>query len=166
MSRTMTVSDSVLIAADAQALYDEVSDPSRMGEWSPENRGADLREPGRAAYVGMSFVGHNQRGRIRWQTRCTVTAADPGRRFAFDVHQIGVKVPVLPISIASWEYTFEPVEGGTRVTETWTDGRARWPDFMARRVDKVVTGGRTFPEFQERNIAKTLARLKQDFESR
>jgi len=30
----------------------------------------------------------------------------------------------------------------------------------------VATGGRTFAEFQKRNIAKTLARLKQDFESR
>ena len=96
MARPMTVSDSVLIAADAQSLYDEVSDPSRMGEWSPENRGADIAEPGRPAYVGMTFVGHNKRGRARWQTRCTVTAADPGRRFEFHVHRIGVKVPVIP----------------------------------------------------------------------
>ena len=166
MSRPMTVSDSVLIAADAQSLYDEVSDPTRMGAWSPENRGADLAEPGRPAYVGMTFVGHNRRGWFEWQTRCTVTAADPGRRFAFDVHQIGVKVPILPISIASWEYRFEPSEGGTLVTEVWTDGRTRWPDFVTKQVDKVATGGRTFAEFQKRNIAKTLARLKQDFESR
>ena len=166
MARPMTVSDSVLIAADAQSLYDEVSDPSRMGEWSPENRGADVDEPGRPAYVGMRFVGHNKRGRIRWQTRCTVTAAEPARRFAFDVHRIGVTVPVIPFSIASWEYHFEPADGGTLVTEVWTDGRKNWPDFVAARFDKVATGGRTFAEFQKRNIARTLARLKQDFESR
>lgn len=165
MARLMTVSDSVLIAADAQSLYDEVSDPTRMGEWSPENRGADVDTPG-PAHVGMTFVGHNKRGRIRWQTRCTVTAAEPARRFAFDVHQIGVKVPVISLSIASWEYRFEPAEGGTLVTEVWTDGRRRWPDLVANRVDRVATGGRTFAEFQRRNIAKTLARLKQDFESR
>jgi hypothetical protein len=166
VSRTMTVSDSVLIAAEAQALYDEISDPTRMGAWSPENRGADLAEPDRPAYVGMSFVGHNKRGRVRWQTRCTVTAAEPGRRFAFDVHQIGIKVPVVPYSIASWEYRFEPVDGGTLVTEVWTDGRRHWPDFVAERFDKMATGGRTFADFQTRNIARTLARLKQDFESR
>jgi hypothetical protein len=166
MSRTMTVSDSVLIAADAQALYDEISDPTRMGQWSPENRGADLREPGRPAYVGMTFVGHNKRGRIRWQTRCTVTAADPGRRFAFDVDRYGFGLPLLPVSVATWEYHFEPVDEGTLVTEVWTDGRRRWPDLLADRFDKLATGGRTFAEFQKRNIARTLARLKQDFESR
>jgi hypothetical protein len=166
MPRTMTVSDSVLIAADARALYDEISDPSRMGQWSPENRGAEVSEPGRPAYVGMTFVGHNKRGRVRWQTRCTVTAADRGQRFAFDVDRYGLRPPLLPVSVASWEYRFEPSEGGTLVTETWRDGRRNWPDFVADRFDKLATGGRTFAEFQKRNIAKTLARLKQDFESR
>lgn len=166
MSRPMTVSDSVIIAADAEALYREISDPSRMGQWSPENRGADIEGPKRPAHVGMRFIGHNKRGRVRWETGCTVTAADPGRRFAFDVNRYGFKRVLWPVSVASWEYRFEPADGGTLVTEVWTDGRRGWPDPLADRFDKVATGGRTFAEFQKRNIAKTLARLKQDFESR
>ena len=55
--------------------------------------------------------------------------------------------------------------GGTLVTETWSD-RRRWPDLVAARFDPLATGGRQFADFQRRNIGRTLARLKDDFESR
>ena len=129
MSRTKTVSDSVVVVADPTSLYAAVSDPTRMGEWSPENRGA------------------------------TVTAADPGTRFAFRVDKIGVKTPRVTGRNASWEYRFDKVEGGTRVTETWTDDR-QWPDLVATVFDKIVTRGSHFADFQRRNIAKTLSNLK------
>lgn len=161
----MSVSDSVVVVADPMALYEAVSDPRRMGEWSPENLGARLSDAGEPAYVGMRFTGMNKRGPVRWETRCTVTAAEPGERFAFDVHRIGIKVPLVPAAIASWEYTFEAVEDGTRVTETWTDGRTNWPDFIAARFDRIATGGQLFADFQRRNIARTLANLRLAFET-
>jgi uncharacterized protein YndB with AHSA1/START domain len=165
MARDMSVQDSVVIDGVApEEVYDLVSDPSRMGRWSPENLGATVAEAGRPAYVGMSFVGANKRGRIRWHTKCTVTAADPGERFAFRVHAIGRRVPLIPGSIATWEYRFEPVADGTRVTEIWTDGRRGWPDAVAARFDRLATGGKLFSEFQRRNIARTLTRLKADLE--
>jgi hypothetical protein len=160
----MQVQDSIVIAADADAIYAQVADPSQMGRWSPENTGADVPTPGRAATVGTSFVGANRRGRARWVTRCTVTDARPGERFAFDVREIGPRRPLMRGAIASWSYDFEPVEGGTRVTETWTDNRHRWPDFAAKIFDAAVTGGHTFADFQRRNIAKTLARMKAEIE--
>ncbi len=46
------------------------------------------------------------------------------------------------------------------MTETWTDDRRSWPDFMAGAFDRVVTGGKTFAEFQRGNIRTTLKRLK------
>lgn len=163
----MTVSDSVVIEASPEEIYAELSDPTQMARWSPENRGAKVADgPGRAPYVGMTFVGDNKRGPARWVTRCTVTAAEPGRRFAFDVDRYGLGVPLLPVRIATWAYDLEPVAGGTRVTETWTDRRRGWPDAVADRFDRFATGGRTFAEFQRGNIARTLARLKADFESR
>lgn len=161
----MQVRDSIVIAADAHTIYDQVADPSQMGRWSPENRGADVPTPGAPATVGTVFVGSNRRGRARWVTRCTVTEAEPGRRFAFDVHQIGPTRPLVTAPIASWSYDFESVEGGTRVTETWTDNRTKWPDWLAARFDKVVTGGRLFADFQRRNIARTLAQMKTDLET-
>lgn len=164
MPRDMTVSDSVTVAADPLSIWNAVADPSQMPRWSPENTGAVVPSPGSPLSVGDSFVGANKRGRARWRTRCVVTASEPGERFAFDVRQIGPRKPRLTAAIASWEYTFAPVDGGTEVTETWTDARRRWPDALAAVFDKTVTGGRLFSDFQRRNIARTLARLKADFE--
>lgn len=163
MARIMTVSGTVDIDADADALYNLISDPTRMPKWSPENRGATILNPSDdgAAFVGMTFEGRNKRGRAAWTTRCTVTAADPGRRFAFTVHTIGVKKPRLRAANASWEYRFEPTgPGGTRVTETWQDDRKSWPDPLVAVFDRVVTSGKSFPEFQRSNIRTTLDALK------
>ncbi len=164
MKREMTVSDSIVVAASADELYDQISDPTQMARWSPENTGAKLTRPAGAAQAGMEFVGTNKRGPMRWVTRCRVTAADPGERFAFDVRVWGMGVPVLRFDIASWEYRFEAVDGGTLVTETWTDGRRRWPDAATRMFDPIATRQPSFAEFQRRNIARTLRNLKADFE--
>lgn len=159
--RLMTVSGDVVVAAAPMHLYELVSDPSQMRRWSPENTGADVEGP---VTVGTSFVGTNTRGALSWSTRAVVTAADPGERFAFRVVKIGVGAPLLPAPIASWEYRFAPVEGGTLVTETWTDDRRLWPDVVAAVFDRVATGGTTFAAFQEGNIRRTLDRLKADVE--
>lgn len=160
MPRTMSVSDSILIRAAPSAVYEHLSDPRAMGRWSPENLGARILGDPVRTHVGMVFDGRNKRGSFRWTTRCTVTAADPGERFAFRVHAIGVRRPRLPGAIALWEYRFEAVDGSTRVTETWTDNRRAWPDFLANAFDRVATRGHTFAEFQRGNIRTTLERLK------
>lgn len=156
------MSDSVTIAVPPHVAYDAVSDVTQMGRWSPENTGARLPSPG-PVEVGTSFVGSNRRGRATWVTECTVTAADPGERFAFRVHRIGPSRPIVPGRNASWEYRFEEVDGGTRVTETWTDDR-RWPDAVAAVFDKAVTGGQLFADHQRTNIRRTLDRLRSELE--
>lgn len=165
MERTFTVEDSTIIDAPASELYAWISDVARMGEWSPENKGASVSDGGRT-HVGAVFVGHNTRGRFSWVTRCTVTAAEPGRRFAFRVHAIGQSVPRVNAPIATWEYRFEEREDGTLVTESWTDDRRSWPAVVARVFDWAVTGGNTFAEFQRGNIRRTLRNLKTAVESR
>ena len=71
--------------------------------------GADRAHVGTdaSATVGTTFVGTNQRGPARWQTRCRVTASDPGRRFTFDVFQFGPRILMLTFRIATWDYAFE-----------------------------------------------------------
>ncbi|MFF3171101.1 SRPBCC family protein [Streptomyces sp. NPDC057900] len=165
MTRTMSVSDSTVVSAAPSAVYAQVSDPTAMGRWSPENRGAKVLGERREAYVGMVFEGRNKRGRMSWTTRCTVTAADPGERFAFRVHAIGARRPRLPGAIATWEYRFEEADGGTLVTETWTDDRRAWPDFLANAFDRAATRGHTFADFQRGNIRTTLQRLKAALEA-
>ncbi|MEU5685762.1 polyketide cyclase [Streptomyces venezuelae] len=171
MARTFTVSRSILVQASPSEVYAQVSRPTQMGRWSPENLGATVPGPDEPAEKGLVFLGHNKRGAFRWTTRCTVTAADPGSRFAFRVHAIGLKRPRLSAPIATWEYRFEEVEvaaeaGGegtvTRVTETWTDDRRSWPDFVANAFDRIATRGQTFAAFQVGNIDRTLRNLKKE----
>ncbi|WP_420037532.1 SRPBCC family protein [Streptomyces sp. cg28] len=165
MTRVFTVSSSIVVGVAPDVAYQAVSRPADMGRWSPENRGTTDDSPAGPAALGTTFVGRNKRGRFRWVTRCTVTAADPGSRFAFRVHAIGVRRPRLPGPIATWEYRFEPTENGTRVTETWTDDRRAWPTFVANAFDRIATSGHTFAAFQARNIDRTLANLKRELES-
>lgn len=164
MGRPISVSGSVVIAVDPATVYEYVSDPTQTGRWSPENLGAVAADPDVAMAVGSTFVGRNRRGRIRWVTRCRVTAAEPGQRFAFRVEAIGVRTPRLAAPIATWTYELEAVPDGTRVTETWTDGRTKWPDGVARVFDKLATRS-SFAEFNTRNIDTTLANLKKTLES-
>lgn len=156
-SRTMEVSDHVVVAAEPADVWALVADPTRIPEWSPENTGADTPHPG-PLDVGERFVGHNTRGAVSWATGCVVTASEPGREFAFTVDRYGTTVLRVPTKVASWRFTFEEVEGGTRVTETWRDDRP-WPDVVAGVFDRAATGGTTFAEFQRGNIRRSLHRL-------
>ncbi|MFE2378075.1 SRPBCC family protein [Streptomyces sp. NPDC059398] len=165
MPRTFSVSGSIVVDAPPSVVYEQVSNPARMGRWSPENLGATLREPEGTAFTGMVFDGHNKRGAFRWTTRCTVTAADPGERFAFRVHAIGIRRPRLRGPIATWEYRFESAATGTKVTETWTDDRRRWPDPVANAFDRIATRGQVFAVFQQKNIRTTLHNLKAALEA-
>lgn len=164
MTRTLTVSRSILVEASPQSVYEQVSQPALMGRWSPENVGATVPGAEEPAGVGLVFEGHNKRGPFRWTTRCTVTKAEPGLRFAFRVHAIGLKRPRLRAPIATWEYRFEDSGGATKVTETWTDDRRSWPTFVANAFDRVATGGKTFAVFQVGNIDRTLKNLKRELE--
>ena len=45
---SLSYAESVVIARSPEALYDMVSDVTRMGEWSPVCRGAIYRPPSRS----------------------------------------------------------------------------------------------------------------------
>ena len=137
------------VAADPLEVWKLVSDVTRMGSWSPETTAC--RWVGRATgpSVGARFRGTNKRGPLMWQTTCTVTAADPGRRFAFDV-TFG------PAAIASWAYDLAPVEGGCLVTESWSDRRAG----AMRLASMPVMGIRDRAAHNRRGMVATLAALK------
>jgi uncharacterized protein YndB with AHSA1/START domain len=106
-----------VIAASPERLYALVSDLPRMAEWSPENDGGKWLKGATGPTVGAKFKGKNSHGKRRWSTLVTVVTAEPGREFAFDVTSAGLKV-------ARWGYRLSPVEGGTEVTEYWTDHRS------------------------------------------
>ncbi|MBV2352910.1 SRPBCC family protein [Streptomyces sp. J2-1] len=165
MTRVLSVTRTIIVDVPPDAVYRAVSRPEDMGRWSPENLGTAGEAPAGEIERGTTFWGRNKRGAFRWVTRCTVTAAEPGSRFAFRVHAIGVKRPTLRGPIATWEYRLAPEGTGTRISETWTDDRRAWPDFVANAFDRFATGGRTFAQFQVRNIDATLRNLKRELEA-
>ena len=137
------------IAAPAEALYRLVSDITRTGEWSPENVGGRWLGVATGPAVGARFRGSNRRGFRRWSTTCTVVAADPGRRFAFEVAFAG-------ITVARWSYEFASDGGGTIVTETWTDRR---PSMFAALANPIM-GIPDLRAHNEKNIRTTLTNLR------
>jgi hypothetical protein len=104
----LTHSDSVDISRSPEDLYDMVSDITRMGEWSPVCKSC-WWDQGAGPVEGAWFTGRNELPERTWETRSVVAVADRGREFAF----------VVGGSLARWGYAFAPVDGGTRVTESW-----------------------------------------------
>jgi polyketide cyclase/dehydrase/lipid transport protein len=149
-----SASAQVEIAAPAEEIYALVSDLPGMGRLAEENRGGSWLGGLRSPVVGARFRGHNRRGWRRWSTTVTVTDADPGRRFAFDVRSLG-------LPIARWEYAIEPVDGGCRVTESTWDRRPSW----FRPIGGFATGAMNRAEVNQHNIERTLARLKASAEA-
>lgn len=111
----LDVSVDRVIDAPAETLYDLVSDVTKMGDYSPENTGAVWLEGATGPAVGARFKGTNRLGSLTWATKPTITAADRGRLFAFEVPgRAGT----------TWTYRFDPVPGGVRVTESVRQARS------------------------------------------
>lgn len=137
------------IVADAATLYALVSDVTNMGRWSPETTACKWRGGATGPAVGAKFSGANKDGWRRWSTTCTVTEADPGKTFAFEVAGG-------PIKVARWTYTFEPVAGATIVTERWDDLR---PDLI-KGPSKILMGVADRAAHNRLGMEKTLAALQ------
>jgi hypothetical protein len=104
----LSISVSRVVPAPPTTVYDLISDITEMNRYSPETVAAGWLDGG-GPRVGARFKGTNVIGKLRWSTKPTITAADPGVRFAFQVP--GRSGPL-------WTYLFEPVDGGTLVTES------------------------------------------------
>jgi Polyketide cyclase / dehydrase and lipid transport len=121
-------SQSIVVSTDRENVYELVADLPRMGEWSPECERVDWLNGTSRAVEGAEFVGHNRGGpfkRFRWSRHGRVLTADTGREFAFVTDEGGRESTV-------WRYRFEPVAGGTRVTESY---EVKWIPVWARIVD-------------------------------
>src|SRR5881392_2910441 len=101
----------VLVDAPPDAVYDLVSDVTRMGEWSPETIRCEWIDGATKATPGARFKGTNKRGFVRRSTKPEVLEAERGKVFAFETRSgLGTR----------WTYTFEAEPtGGTRLGESF-----------------------------------------------
>jgi Polyketide cyclase / dehydrase and lipid transport len=131
----LSVSVSRVIDADANTLYGVMSDVTSMPKFSPENIKAEWINGATGPAVGAKFKGTNKLGSTTWSTKPTVTAADPGRLFAFQVNGS---------SGALWTYQFATnADGSTTVTESMAQTKAssaliRWFQRRAGVTDRAA----------------------------
>jgi ribosome-associated toxin RatA of RatAB toxin-antitoxin module len=142
-------SDSLFISVEPDQLYAMVSDVTRTGEWSPICRSCTWDE-GDGPSVGAWFTGHNETPERTWEARCQVVAADPGREFTWEVNK----------GWARWGFTLELVDGGTRLTESWTFLPRGIAGFQKRFGDEADAQIAERSEAAHHGIPVTLAAIK------
>lgn len=104
---------SLLIQAPAEELYALVADVTRTPEFSPAVVRCTWLDGATGPAVGARFeaVNTTEAGKT-WKNRPVVTAAVPGREFAFSRTEAFAGTLV-------WRYRFAAEDGGTRVTESY-----------------------------------------------
>jgi hypothetical protein len=139
----------IVINASASHLYDLVADLPRVGEWSPECERVDWDDKTAIPGEGARFV-RPQPGRavpavpLVASRPCAHRFSRPGVRLRHRggrarIHRVALRV--------------EPVEGGTRVTESY---EVRWIPAWARVVDVPTNRHREL----HNAMRHTLERLK------
>ena len=146
----MRGSVTVHMAASPEAVWDLVSDVTRIGEFSPETFEAEWLDGAAGPAVGARFRGHvkrNGRGPVYWSP-AYVTVCVPGEEFAFGVGKPGK-------ALNSWGYRLvDAPGGGTDVTESF-----QLAPRLALRIYWALLGwarGRTNRE----GMRTTLERIK------
>ncbi|WP_157897156.1 SRPBCC family protein [Mycobacteroides salmoniphilum] len=143
---------SVQVSAPPEQLWDMVSDITRMGRFSPENRAGWWLKPSAAPAVNSWFIGVNRIGPVIWATPCRVTALDPGRHFEFKVSLVGTV----------WGYYLDPAEdGGVMITEY-----REWPRsaFLHRVLRWSGPFGRPRDVLALNGLHRSLQRIKETTE--
>ena len=145
----LNMSQTVHVAASPDDLYEMVSDVTRMGEWSPVCRDCWWDE-GAGPRKGAWFTGRNETPERTWETRSQVVAAEPGRRFAWEVNNGWVY----------WGFTFAPDGEGALLTESWIFLPVGIAGFRERFGDEADAEIEKRRAAAESGIPATLAAIK------
>jgi uncharacterized protein YndB with AHSA1/START domain len=143
------------VYAPADVVYDMISDVTQMGRWSPETTECRWLDGADGPAVGTRFQGSNRAGWRRWSTTCTVTAAEPGRRFEF-------RVTYGRIPLSTWSYQLTREDGATVVRESWRERRPPWWRILTGRLMGVSNRA----EHNRAGMEATLTALRAAAESR
>ena len=101
-------------SASPEQIWDLLADVTRAGEWSHETRGGMWLDGATTARPGARFKGLNGKGRQRWSRVCEIETAQRPHTLAWHT----VPSRLYPDS-TRWTYEITPVDGGTRITQTF-----------------------------------------------
>ncbi|WP_040687383.1 SRPBCC family protein [Nocardia vinacea] len=141
----------VRMAAPADKIWGLVSDITNTGKFSPETFDTEWLGGATAPAVGVKFRGHVNRNGwgLKYWTVCRIVACEPGREFAFTVLGPG------GMSVNTWRYRFDPVEGGTDVTESFQLNEQNLPLRLY-----WLLAGRSRGKTNRNGMRETLERIK------
>ena len=139
-----------VIPAPPKAIFDLLADASRHPDidGSGTVKRAKPDAPHRLS-KGETFGMSMQLG-IKYSTLNTVIEFEEDRRIAWQTHASGFLSKIAAGRI--WRYELEPVEGGTRVTESW--------DISEDHQRFLLRLGR-LPKKTQANMESTLERIEQ-----
>ena len=143
---------STTVAAPPDEVYALVADVTRTPEFSPDVVSCTWLDGATGPAVGARFEAVNRTAADRrWRNRPVVRVAEPGREFAF------ARTEPFAGTIV-WRYRFEPVEGGTRVVESYAVERpvTRLGWFV---IERVFRAGDRRTELRQ-GMTTTLERLR------
>lgn len=146
---------SIRVDASPDAVWDVISDVTRIGEWSGECQECAWNDGARMPTPGVRFRGHNRRGGFRWTRINEVVLAERPRTLVWRT------MPRAPYP-DSVEWSIRLVEDGTgtRVSES----------FEVLKLPRLMEGWLwlLLPSHRDRtaDLGADLARLKGVVESR
>ena len=124
-----------LVAAPIDAVWEVVSDVTRVGEWSHECHRVEWLDGATRAVPGARFRGTNKAGPWTWSRTNEVMVAEELRALVWRT------VPTLLFPDSSeWRIELGPAEGGTRINQSYEVVRA--PALLAHLYAIVVPSHR------------------------
>lgn len=144
----MDLEHSIHIDAPPARVWELVSDPTRMPEWSPQVTSTRLRE-GHELGPGAEFTNRNRHGELEWTTHGRIQRFEPERELAFRIEE----------NWAVWSYHLEPEDGGTLLTERRTLPEDISP--LSRELTEGFLGGvESFNRVLDEGIRTTLEAIR------
>lgn len=117
---------SVHASAPPEAVWQVLTDVTRVGEWSHECHTATWTDDLTHAAVGARFRGRNHAGPVRWSRPCTINLCNPPSEFGYRTQ--GGR---LMRDSTEWHFALEPEDGGTRITQRYRiRSLAAWADLL------------------------------------
>jgi uncharacterized protein YndB with AHSA1/START domain len=145
-----TVSTERVIPAPPEAIFDLVADAARHPEIDGSGNVKNIKSGGGERLAKGSVFGMSMHMGMKYSMESTVIEFEDNRRIAWQSRPPGFVGKLVGGRI--WRYELEPVEGGTKVTETWDISEDHQRRFLARGK---------LPETTRANMAKTLARIEE-----
>ncbi len=139
-----------VIAAPPERIFDLLADPARHHDIDGSGSVVESKESSQRLALGSKF-GMKMKIGVPYSMESTVTEFDENQRIAWQSRPPGVWGKFGGGRV--WRYELEPVEGGTRVRESWdiSQERFKWMVAPARKktrtsmeqtlenIEKIVT---------------------------